>query len=81
MPSSVPTSVRRFEFVGGSSSKFWEVSVSDKEVTVCFGRIGTAGQKQTKSLPTEAKATDHAEKLIREKTAKGYKEVSSPKAA
>jgi predicted DNA-binding WGR domain protein len=81
MPNSVPTCVRRFEFLGGNSSKFWEVSVSAKDVTVCFGRIGTAGQKQSKSLVNEAKAAEHTEKLVRAKLAKGYKEVSTPKAA
>ena len=81
MPNSAPSLCRRFEFVGGSSAKFWEIRVDGKEVSVCFGRIGTAGQSQTKSLPTEAKATEHAEKLIRAKLAKGYKEVGTPKAA
>ena len=37
---------RYFEFIEGSSSKFWEISVSDKIVTVRFGRIGTNGQTQ-----------------------------------
>ena len=35
---------RYFEFIGGSSAKFWEVVVSGNEVTVRFGRIGTEGQ-------------------------------------
>ena len=65
---------RYFEFVGGSSAKFWEVAVSDKTVTFRFGRIGTDGQKNVKTLDDAAAATKHAEKLIKEKTAKGYLE-------
>jgi predicted DNA-binding WGR domain protein len=72
---------RRFELVGGSSLKFWEVIVHRKEVTVCFGRIGTAGQRQTRTLTSEAKAAAHAARLIREKRAEGYQEVGTPKAA
>jgi DNA ligase 1 len=41
------TTVRRFEFVGGSSSKFWEIRVSGNQAVVRFGRIGTNGQTQT----------------------------------
>jgi DNA ligase-1 len=67
---------RRFEFVGGSSSKFWEISVQGTEVTVRFGRIGSQGQGNGKSFPDKAAAMKHAEKLIREKTGKGYQEVS-----
>ncbi len=65
-------SVRHFEFIGGSSRKFWEISVSDNSFTVRFGRIGTAGQSQTKSFPDEDTAKREAEKLIAEKVKKGY---------
>jgi DNA ligase-1 len=68
-------SARSFEFVDGKSSKFWEISVSGSEVTVRYGRIGTPGQSQTKSFPSEAAAQAHAEKLIAEKTGKGYVET------
>jgi predicted DNA-binding WGR domain protein len=67
--------VRRFEFSGGNSNKFWEVSVRDKDVLVRFGRIGAAGQAQVKSFADEQAAAKHVEKLIREKTGKGYREV------
>jgi DNA ligase-1 len=36
--------MRRFEFVGGTSAKFWEVSMEGSDVTVRFGRLGTVGQ-------------------------------------
>ena len=68
-------SKRYFEFVGGTSAKFYEVSTSGKEVTVRFGRIGTEGQTQVKTFDDAAAAVKHAEKLIAQKTAKGYVET------
>jgi predicted DNA-binding WGR domain protein len=72
--SSVPSSTRHLEFIGGSSRKFWEISVSGNSFTVRFGRIGTAGQSQSKAFADEADAKREAEKLIAEKLRKGYKE-------
>lgn len=66
---------RRFELVEGTSSKFWEIEVNESEMTVCFGRIGTAGQTKRKSLPSAAAAKEEADKLIAEKTRKGYREI------
>ena len=66
---------RHFEFVGGSSAKFWEIEILGNEVTVRYGRIGTEGQTQTKTLPDAEAAARHAEKLIASKTAKGYLET------
>ena len=65
---------RYFEFVSGTSSKFWEIGVSGNEVTVRFGRIGTDGQTQVKTQANAEAAVKHAEKLIEAKTAKGYLE-------
>jgi predicted DNA-binding WGR domain protein len=67
--------MRRFELVEGSSSKFWEIELRGSDVDVRWGRIGTNGQSQTKSLGTEAKAQAQFDKLIKEKTGKGYAEV------
>jgi predicted DNA-binding WGR domain protein len=63
---------RRFEFVGGSSAKFYEVSVVGRDVHICFGRLDTAGQTQNKSFPSSDAAHKHAEKLVSQKLAKGY---------
>jgi DNA ligase-1 len=63
---------RRFEFVQGKSSKFWEITVRDNDVTVHFGRIGTSGQSKTKTFGDAAAAQQHADELIEEKTGKGY---------
>ncbi|MFO1514192.1 MAG: WGR domain-containing protein [Verrucomicrobiota bacterium] len=75
--AAAPRSVRRFEFVGGSSQKFWEISISNNSFTVRFGRIGTEGQSQTKSFADQERAAREAEKLIAEKVKKGYSECQS----
>jgi predicted DNA-binding WGR domain protein len=71
-----PGQTRYFEFIGGTSRKYWHVTVDGGELVVSFGRIGTAGQLKRKSFPTEAMARREAEALIREKLGKGYQEVS-----
>jgi predicted DNA-binding WGR domain protein len=65
---------RRFEYVGGSSAKFWEVETDAGTVTVRYGRIGTPGQRQVKIFPVSIAAQNHAEKLVKQKLAKGYVE-------
>ncbi|UOD30599.1 DUF4132 domain-containing protein [Massilia violaceinigra] len=66
--------MRRFELSDGVSSKFWEVDQTGSELHIGFGKIGTAGQRQCKSFANEGAASAAMEKLIREKTAKGYAE-------
>lgn len=81
-PAAVPrvpspataSSMRYLEFVGGSSRKFWEISLDGDCFTVRFGRIGTMGQSQTKRFSDKAKAQQEADRLIAEKIAKGYAE-------
>jgi predicted DNA-binding WGR domain protein len=70
-------SARRFELDDDTSRKFWEIATEGKANTVRFGRIGTEGQVKTKTHPSEKSARVDAEKLVREKVAKGYVEVSS----
>lgn len=74
-PTPSTSGTRRFEFIDGRSSKFWEISAQGKEVTVRYGRVGSEGQSKVKSFPDEAAAAAHVEKLIGEKTDKGYQEV------
>lgn len=73
--------MRRFELIEGSSSKFWEVECHDEQLTVRYGRIGSAGQTQTKTYASAAKAQAEHDKLVREKTGKGYQEVGVSAAA
>ena len=72
--STASASKRYFELVDGTANKFWEISVDGPSVTVRYGRIGTSGQTQTKTFGDPAAAASHAEKLIGEKTEKGYVE-------
>ena len=65
---------RRFEFVGDGSNKFWIVELNGASHSVHFGRIGTVGQTKTKSFGSADEARVEAEKLIREKSGKGYVE-------
>jgi DNA ligase-1 len=76
-PASSATSgtTRRFECIAGNSAKFWEISIQGGDVTVRFGRLGTQGQTQSKSFAAVDAAAQHAEKLIGEKTKKGYVET------
>ncbi len=67
--------IRRFEFKGEKSSKFWEISVSGNCFTVRYGKIGTDGQTQDKEFADDATAQKQAQKLIAEKVGKGYLEV------
>lgn len=73
---------RYFEFVGedaqrgvSSSSKFWEVTVDNGQLTVRFGKIGASGQTTIKECASVDEAEAQALKLIAEKTKKGYVEV------
>ena len=66
--------MRRFEFVSGPSAKFWEIRLAGTAVKVRFGRLGTEGQTQAKTFPSPEAACQHADKVIAEKTRKGYVE-------
>lgn len=66
---------RRFEFVDGKSNKYWEIQLHGKSFTVTWGRIGTAGQTQTKDFPTDERAKHEYGKLVDEKLKKGYEEI------
>lgn len=63
-----------FHFKKGSSDKFWRIALRGTDVVVNYGRSGTKGQNNTKSYDDEAKAKRAMNKLILEKTRKGYVE-------
>ncbi|MGL4553707.1 MAG: DNA ligase [Gemmataceae bacterium] len=65
---------RHFECVEGGSSKFWEVWLEGSEMRTRHGKIGSAGVTSIKAFPDVAAAEKARDKLIREKTAKGYAE-------
>jgi DNA ligase-1 len=87
---SVPTPVSRggttmttmtkryFECVEGSASKFWEVWIDGNEVVTQWGKIGTPGRETRKPFPDAAKTQKEYDKLVAEKTSKGYVEKDRP---
>jgi predicted DNA-binding WGR domain protein len=66
---------RRFQFVAGSSKKFWAIELVGNFHAVHFGRIGTDGRSQIKGFASPEEAKKSYEKLIAEKVKKGYVEV------
>lgn len=66
--------VRYFELSDGKSEKFWEISVDQNDVAVRYGRIGANGTTKVKTFDDPSLAIAHAEKLIEQKTGKGYVE-------
>lgn len=62
----------RLEYRSESSSKFWEPRLDGNTLTVCFGKIGTAGQTNTKEFTSDRTEIEYR-KLVCEKLAKGYK--------
>ncbi|HEY1190803.1 MAG TPA: DNA ligase [Gemmata sp.] len=77
-PTMATTTKRYFEFVDGSSSKFWEVWTDGNEVVTQWGKIGTAGRETRKAFPDAAKTQKEYDKLVAEKTGKGYVEKPRP---
>jgi predicted DNA-binding WGR domain protein len=78
-PKVTDGSVKYLEFRDDRSSKFWEISLQGDRHTVRFGRIGTEGQSQTKIFPDRTSAARDADRLVREKTRKGYRESPTAK--
>jgi uncharacterized protein (TIGR02996 family) len=72
--------MRTFQFSDAKSHKFWNIDVQGNAFTVTYGKIGTAGQTQTKTFKDAATAQAEADKLVKEKTKKGYVETT-PKAS
>jgi predicted DNA-binding WGR domain protein len=69
--------MRRFEFVEGTSSKFWVPELQGSTFIVTYGRLGTAGQRKEKAFPDEESARREYERKVAEKVREGYKEVSA----
>ncbi|MEO8698438.1 MAG: WGR domain-containing protein [Kofleriaceae bacterium] len=61
-----------FELVGGGSSKFWEVSLDGNAVKTRYGKIGSAGQTTVKGYRNPGEARSEHDKLVAEKSKKGY---------
>ncbi len=72
--------MRTFQFSDAKSHKFWTIDVAGSAFTVTYGKVGGAGQTQVKTFATPEKAQAEADKLVAEKTKKGYAETT-PRAA
>lgn len=74
-----------FEFIGedekrgvAHSEKYWEIALVGAKITIRYGKIGTDGQLIVKDLDSKEAAEKEYEKLIKEKTKKGYVEKPNP---
>ena len=67
---------RYFEFTGGTSSKFWEVSCAGDSMTTRWGKIGTQGQAKAKSFAGPGPAAAEMARAIARKIKEGYVEQS-----
>ena len=63
---------RMFEYSEETSNKFWEVSLEKKSVITRYGKIGGAGNITANEFASTKEARAAFEKLIHEKTSKGY---------
>jgi predicted DNA-binding WGR domain protein len=82
-PVSIPTSSHQnlratnsvyLECKDGSSNKFYQIALTDTQVTSRYGKIGASGQETVKSFDTVARAEAFYTKTLNEKKGKGYKE-------
>src|SRR4028119_1391297 len=68
---------RELVFHEGSSHKFWRIARAGTANVVTFGKVGTAGQAQTKEFANEAAAQAVFDKLVAEKLSKGYADAGT----
>ena len=71
--------MRTFEHKDGKSNKFWNIELKGSSLTVTYGKVGSAGQSKTSPFPDEARAKKEHDKLVAEKTGKGYRETTGAK--
>lgn len=67
--------MRRFEFIEGASSKFWEADVDGATFVVVYGRIGTPGQRKEKTFASADLAVREHDRKVAEKLREGYRET------
>jgi predicted DNA-binding WGR domain protein len=65
---------RTFTYKDEKSDKFWTIETTGTGFTVVYGKTGTGGQTSEKSFATEDECKKAADKLVAEKTKKGYVE-------
>jgi len=62
-----------FIYTDDKSQKFWIIDSAGSDIMVNFGKLGTAGRFQITEYDGEADCQKAADKLITQKTKKGYK--------
>lgn len=77
-PASAPAvgKTRRFTFMQGKSSKFWEVEVAGTVVKIRSGRSKSVGKEHTQSFADAAAASKYAEQMVKVKTGQGFIEIA-----
>lgn len=70
--ASSSSGARYFELIDASSSKFWEITLQGAAFITRYGKIGSTGQKTIKEFASEGAAKSEHDKLVSEKTKKGY---------
>jgi len=68
---------RTFLYTDEQSNKFWTIETNSNSYTVNYGKAGTDGQTQTKEFANEEACQKAADKLIAQKTKKGYVEQNN----
>jgi predicted DNA-binding WGR domain protein len=72
---AAPDLVRTLTFEQGGSRKFWRATLRGSELTVAYGRIGSAGQQLLKAFDSPQRARREMDKLVEEKLRKSYVEA------
>lgn len=67
-----------YEDPAKNSHKFYRLTRQGNVVTAQWGRIGTAGQAKSHTLPTDSEAIDWMDKQAHAKRMKGYRDNGSP---
>lgn len=65
-----------FIYTDGKSQKFWIIDAAGSDIMVNFGKLGTNGRFQIAEYDNETECQKAADKLILQKTKKGYKPAS-----
>ncbi|MFB9078376.1 DUF4240 domain-containing protein [Flavobacterium procerum] len=66
---------RKFIYQEELSDKFWDIEYNGKIQKITFGKIGTNGRETIKEFESEEECKKESEKLIAQKTKKGYQEI------
>ncbi len=69
----------RYELSEGNSNKFWDIKLSGTSFSTTYGKIGANGQTTIKTFGSPADAKKEHDKLVAEKTKKGYALVGDAK--